>query len=98
MKLKHRVAVFCSGLLAVLYGFGMLNRGIAVYLSGRYRVPVYSAGVIATGVFFSLLAFLPPPALIERLRRKNRSSRQPLVRRCLYYGSLPAMAKQISRP
>jgi hypothetical protein len=65
MKLRARLGLLAFGAFLALYGLGMINRGILVYENHR-RLTNYSYGTIATGIFISLLAFLPPVALVNR--------------------------------
>jgi hypothetical protein len=65
-SLAGRLAIFAMGAIAVLYGLQMWHRGVIVYESGARRFTNFSGGTIALGVFFMLLAFLPPAVVVDR--------------------------------
>jgi hypothetical protein len=77
MKLKVRIGLFAFGVVVALYGLDLMNRGIMSYVNVRYRAAMYSPGVVATGVFFSLLAFLPPASWVDRLTRSKKVNTAP---------------------
>ena len=61
--------MFGFGLVAVLYGLGLLEQGIFVYHNG-HRAEMYAPAVVVTGVLFGVLALLPN-SFVERLVRRN---------------------------
>ena len=72
MKLKVRIGLFVLGIVIALYGLDLMHLGIMSYVNARYRAVMYSPGVVVTGVFFSLLAFLPPASWVDRLARRKK--------------------------
>jgi hypothetical protein len=77
MRLKHRLAILASGLGTMTYGWMQLARHHWVY-KGGYFLTLYSPGVIATGVFICLLAFIPSGAGSDRLvLGKGRRRKHP---------------------
>jgi hypothetical protein len=77
MKLKVRIGLFVLGIVIALYGLDLIHLGIMSYVNARYRAAMYSPGVVATGVFFSLLAFLPPASWVDRLTRRKKVNAAP---------------------
>ena len=65
MKLRVRLGLLAFGAVLALSGLGLVNRGVLWYENHR-RLTNYSYGTIATGIFISLLAFLPPVGLVDR--------------------------------
>ncbi len=68
------------GLWLSFYGWGKLHRGVWFYDTANYRQTVFSPGVIAAGLFFACLAFLPPAKWVEHWilpphKHKNRLPR-----------------------
>jgi hypothetical protein len=72
-----RLSLLALGAILVTYGIQMLHRGIFVYQNAWYRGTVYSAGIVATGVFVGLLAFLPPATWVDRWTARKKKHQQP---------------------
>jgi hypothetical protein len=67
-----RLSLIAVGVLLILSGMQLLNRGVFVYQNTWFRGTNYSPGTIATGVVIGLLAFLPPPTWIDRWINRRR--------------------------
>ena len=59
-----------GGLGLILYGLGLLSRGVIVYVN-QYRLTLYSPGTVATGALLVILAFVPDSVVTVLVRRKK---------------------------
>gem|GEM_PF-4422653 len=76
MSFKNRFIFFAMGMFCVLYGSGFWQRGVISYKNWQ-RQTLYSPAVIATGIFFIVLCFLPWDSVIKKfieskLKKKSK--------------------------
>lgn len=71
MKLRYRAMFLAVGVFVSAYGWTRyVKYGVFPYLNRRMQ-PLYPIGVIAIGVVFAALAFLPNHLRIERDRKSR---------------------------
>jgi hypothetical protein len=74
-RLGPRVGLVAGGLITILYGLRMIDKGVSVYLNNTYRATTYSAGTVAAGGFLILLALVPDRLVAFFLTKDSRRPR-----------------------
>ena len=73
-----RLGLVALGGFCVLYGLGMMHRGIMAYQNEHYRATTYSAGTIAAGIFIAILGLLPSSLVSWLSALKKPPHKDPL--------------------